>query len=61
MAVMIKDMEKPSQCYECYIVAMDYDRGTLYCKHFNKDIKEWEKITSRLPDCGCGARIKGGN
>ena len=48
MGVYIKDMEMPTQCYDCYIVANDPDSGKLYCKHLDTDIENWEGI---LPDC----------
>ena len=48
MSILIKGMEMPTQCYDCYLVAMDYDNGNLYCKHLDKEIADW---SDRLPNC----------
>ena len=48
MSVLIKGMEMPTQCYDCYLIAADPDKDGLYCKHLKKDVNDW---SSRLEDC----------
>lgn len=48
MGVYIKGMKMPSQCYDCYIVANDYDKDSLYCRALDEDIEDWN---SRLSNC----------
>lgn len=48
MSVLIKGMEMPTQCYDCYLIAVDPDKDGLYCKHLKKDVNDW---SSRLDDC----------
>lgn len=48
MSVLIKGMEMPKQCYDCYLIAKDPDCEKLYCKHLNQDITDWSDV---LKDC----------
>ena len=48
MSVLIKGVDMPTQCYDCYLVAQDPDGKGLYCKFLKEDIADW---CSRLPNC----------
>ena len=44
MGVYIRDMEKPTQCYDCRLISSD----GLYCRMTHNNV-DWSKVNSDCP------------